>query len=176
MYRGQGPPVPTSAGDARTWVRAAFALAVDGRARSSGAPSAGTRALGVTAGTLVAVAGFLLHEWGHWLGARWTGSVVHYPRTVFAPLLFHFDTRANDRRQFLAMSYGGYLASVAGVGLVVALTDRTAWSGRVALAPTVGAVPYTHPTVPPKREGDIWQCAFSCNTTTGSTQTALPEQ
>jgi membrane-associated protease RseP (regulator of RpoE activity) len=134
------PPARTIARDALVSLAAVSALALDVRTRATGASGPAALALGATAGILVAVAGFLLHEWGHWLGARWTGSVVHYPRSVLAPLLFHFDTRANDRRQFLAMSLGGYLASVVGVGLVVALTDRAAWSGRVALALTVGGM------------------------------------
>lgn len=134
------PPVRTIARDALLSACAVLALALDARARSADPAASGSIALGVTAGILVAVAGFLLHEWGHWLGARVTGSAMHYPRTVFAPLLFHFDTRVNDRRQFLAMSFGGYLASVVGVGLVLALTDRGAWSGRVALALTVAGM------------------------------------
>ena len=75
----------------------------------------------VAAALLTAYAGFLAHEWGHLWFARMAGSVVSYPRSVFSSLLFHFDSARNDRRQFMWMSAGGYLASVLGVTLIILL-------------------------------------------------------
>jgi hypothetical protein len=85
------------------------------------------------AGVLTAVVGFLVHEWAHLAGARLYGSEVRYPNRWLAPLLFHFDTTTNDRRQFLAMSYGGYLGSALGTAAIVAWAPLEALSGRIAL-------------------------------------------
>ncbi len=87
----------------------------------------------VAAGVFTAIVGFLLHEWAHLAGARWTASQVLYPNRVLAPLLFHFDCKANGRSQFLAMSYGGYLGSLIGVGLILLLAPLDRLSGQVAL-------------------------------------------
>ena len=64
---------------------------------------------------VVAVTSFLAnyvgHEWGHLLGAKLAGSVCHPANRLAAFHLFHFDTRLNDTRQFLAMAAGGLIAS-----------------------------------------------------------------
>jgi len=85
------------------------------------------------AGVSAGVVGFLLHEWGHLAAALAAGSHVHYPDRLLAPLLFHFDTARNDRRQFLWMSYGGYAASAVGVALIACLAPLDRWSGQLAL-------------------------------------------
>lgn len=89
--------------------------------------------LSISGGLACAVMGFLLHEWGHLAGSRMTGAVVHIAPDLWSPLLFHFDTSTNDRRQFISMSMGGYLASAAWLTLVFAVADSSRWSGRVAL-------------------------------------------
>lgn len=86
----------------------------------------------VMAGVMTAVVGFLVHEWSHLAGARFTGSRVHYPNRLLAPLLFHFDTKENDRAQFLAMSYGGYLGSAVGVAAILLFAPLHELSGMVA--------------------------------------------
>jgi small-conductance mechanosensitive channel len=89
-------------------------------------------AVGVVTGLATALVGFLAHEWGHLAGSLASGSVVHFPPGVARPLLFHFDSAANGRRQFFWMSFGGYLATVLAVGAIVALCPLDALSGRVA--------------------------------------------
>ncbi len=93
-------------------------------------------ALSVAAGAMTVVSGFLLHEWGHLCGALLAHSHVHYPNRLWAPLLFHFAVERNDRRQFLWMSYGGYIASLIGLFLIVALVPTHRLSGQVALGLT----------------------------------------
>lgn len=90
-------------------------------------------AVGVAAGVLAALSGFLAHEWGHLAGSLLSGSRVHYPGRLLAPLLFHFDAAENDRRQFLWMSIGGYAATLAMVVLYLAILPRDCWSGRTGL-------------------------------------------
>ncbi len=89
--------------------------------------------LGVVTGIATTLIGFLAQEWGHLAGALLAGSRVHFPNRLTAPLLFHFDVERNDRRSFLAMSYGGFAASALALIVMVALlpTDRIA--GRTAL-------------------------------------------
>lgn len=67
------------------------------------------------AGAMLAVTGYLLHEWGHLLGALFSRSVVQLPDGVTDVFLFRFDTGLNTSRQFLWMSLGGFVAS----GIVV---------------------------------------------------------
>jgi hypothetical protein len=84
-------------------------------------------------GVGTALVGFLMHEWGHLAGSLLSGSTVDFPKRLITPLLFHFDSAKNDRRQFFWMSAGGYLASLialAGIALLCPLSTR---AGRVAL-------------------------------------------
>jgi hypothetical protein len=90
-------------------------------------------AVGVAAGVLFALASFLAHEWGHWLGAVLTGGIVHPPKALTSFFLFFFDTGKSTRRQFLAMSYGGYLATLGALGLLAAWVRSDTPSGRTAL-------------------------------------------
>lgn len=85
-------------------------------------------------GLFTILPGALLHEWGHLAGALATGSVVHFPKGWVAKLLFDFDVEANDRRQFLAMSLGGYLGSVIGVALFLWLLPLDRLAGQIAIA------------------------------------------
>jgi hypothetical protein len=101
-----------------------------GRA-SGGALSWASAALSAGVSALVA---FLAHEWGHLAGAWLTKSEVYMPRRLTSLFLFHFDTARNDRRQFLAMSLGGFVASAMVVALVVAFVPLDALAGQVTLA------------------------------------------
>ena len=69
------------------------------------------------------IAGYIiastLHEWGHYAGARLSGSfapVAAKPVRYF--FMFNFSFEKNDKRQFLAMSLGGIVVP----WLLVALT------------------------------------------------------
>lgn len=90
-------------------------------------------AVTVFAGVLTAFVGFLMHEYGHLTASLATGAKVSYPRSPLCTLIFHFDSAQNDRRQFLWMSMGGYLATLVAVGLIIALCPLDAWSGRISL-------------------------------------------
>lgn len=66
----------------------------------------------LAAGLLIPLAAFLVHEWGHLAGARASGARVVYAERIRSVFLFRFDVTRNDRRQFLAMSNGGFAASL----------------------------------------------------------------
>lgn len=89
--------------------------------------------LAILAGALVAVSGYLAHEWGHLLGALSRGSRVELPPQLAAVFLFKFDSDRNDRRQFLAMSMGGFISSILVVALLLSLLDLHYWADRIAL-------------------------------------------
>ena len=75
----------------------------------------------IAAGPLIPLAGFIVHEWGHLFGALLKGARVEYPATPLAVFLFKFDVVRNDRRQFLAMANGGFVASILFVALALAV-------------------------------------------------------
>ena len=87
---------------------------------------------GVIAGVTIGVCGYLLHEWGHLLGALAVGSSVRPPRSLASGFLFSFDSRANSRRQFLALSLGGWLATVLVLWFVYAALPGDLFASRVA--------------------------------------------
>jgi hypothetical protein len=88
------------------------------------------------AGVMLPVSGYLVHEWGHLAGCLLSRSVVHFPSTPLAVLLFRYDTGLNDRRQFLAMFWGGFVASVFIVALYFVLLDWRYLADKIALSLT----------------------------------------
>jgi hypothetical protein len=93
--------------------------------------------LGVLAGTLAALTAFVIHEWGHLAGALGSGGTAHPAPSLASFFLFHFDVEKSDRRQFLAMSYGGYLATVLAVLLLALWIDPARLSGQTCLVLSV---------------------------------------
>lgn len=82
---------------------------------------------------LGAVLSGLVHEWGHFSGARLFGSRAPLrPATGFLPL-FDFDYAGNTREQFQAMSIGGNVAHW-GVVAVLLLGLPLSTLGQMALA------------------------------------------
>ncbi len=80
----------------------------------------------------------LVHEWGHYLGARLSGATVPM-KPEPALLAYDFDFQANSPRQFLWMSVGGSLGNIVAILLVCWLIPLD-YPHRVAmLAATVGA-------------------------------------
>lgn len=88
------------------------------------------------AGVLLSLCGYLVHEWGHLAGCLLSRSVVHFPPTPLAVLLFRYDTGLNDQRQFLAMFFGGFVASVFIVGVYFAMLEWRYLADRIALSLT----------------------------------------
>jgi membrane-associated protease RseP (regulator of RpoE activity) len=87
----------------------------------------------VATGIMTAVCGFIVHEWGHFLGALSCRSDVRMPNTPFSLFLFNFDPKTNRPAQFIAMSSGGFLASGVMVGFFLLALPLDALSGRVAM-------------------------------------------
>jgi len=90
--------------------------------------------LAILTGLMTGVVGFLFHEWGHALGAKLSGGTIYYTDRLSNPFLFFFDTVKSTRQQFLAMSYGGYLATAIAVIVALACMPWDRLAGQIGLA------------------------------------------
>lgn len=82
-----------------------------------------------------AFAGYLLHEWGHLLGAWGSGSRFELPRPFETFFLFRFDNLESTRPQFFAMALGGFAASLLTV-IALLLLPGGVLASQIALALT----------------------------------------
>lgn len=128
--------LPFALRDVGVLALSAVAWWLDAELRSGAIGGAAPTVAGVAAGALSFVAAFVLHEWGHLLGAVHSGAVVHAPTRLWSIFLFYFDTGHSTRRQFLAMSWGGYAASTLALVAILLGVPWSALSGQVALALT----------------------------------------
>lgn len=105
---------------------------------AGGADNTGMPFLQAVTGLMTVLPGYLLHEWGHLIGAWASGSRVQLPerawRSVF---LFRFDIGRNSREQFLAMSAGGFIASVLVVAFLLTFLPAHLLASHVALGLTL---------------------------------------
>ncbi len=88
--------------------------------------------LGVAIGLAVAACAYLIHEWGHLLGALATRSKVGLPERLSAISLFSFDSKRNDRGQFLVMSFSGFAMTGVALAVVYGLLPEGQLATRVA--------------------------------------------
>lgn len=95
---------------------------------------------GVLVGLAIGLVPFVLHEWGHLLGAIATRSVVQPPAKLATPYLFSFDSKQNSRKQFLAMSFAGWTVSAAVAWAIYALLPGDLLATRVARGVVVLAI------------------------------------
>ena len=82
------------------------------------------------------VLGTLVHEWGHFVGARVAGASYTIPGKP-GLFLFNFDFSRNSASQFLTMSYGGQLGGALAV-LLLWLAVPTDTAGRTMLVAAAG--------------------------------------
>lgn len=113
------------------------AALIVGDAMLTGSAGALPVIVGVAAGAMAAVLAFLIHEWGHLIGTFASGGVAHARPSLGAIFLFHFDVEKSTRKQFLAMSYGGYLATAIAVIPLAAWIDVSRVSGITGLVLSV---------------------------------------
>lgn len=101
-------------------------------ASASATPGMAGDFAGVLAGITIGACGYLMHEWGHLLGALLAGSAITAPKSVASGFLFSFDSRSNTRGQFLSLSFGGWVASLLVLWLVYAVLPGELFASRVA--------------------------------------------
>jgi hypothetical protein len=82
------------------------------------------------------VLGTLVHEWGHFLGARRAGAIYTIPGKP-GLFVFNFDFARNSASQFLTMSYAGQLGGALAV-LLLWLAVPTDTAGRAMLVAAAG--------------------------------------
>ena len=82
------------------------------------------------------VLGTLVHEWGHFLGARRAGAGYTIPGKP-GLFVFNFDFARNSASQFLTMSYGGQVGGALAV-LLLWLAVPTDTAGRAMLVAAAG--------------------------------------
>lgn len=95
---------------------------------------------GVLAGVTIGLCGYLVHEWGHLTGAVLAGSTVRPGRSLASGFLFSFDSQANTRRQFVALSLGGWAATAVVLWGVYAWLPDGLFASRVARGFVAGNV------------------------------------
>jgi peptidoglycan biosynthesis protein MviN/MurJ (putative lipid II flippase) len=88
----------------------------------------------LAAGLTTVIVGYCGHEWGHLTGAVIAGGRVYAPNNLSALFLFHFDTRLNSPKQFLSMSVGGFVASIAFFIFLLAVLPLNTLAAIVAVA------------------------------------------
>ena len=88
--------------------------------------------VGLILGLGFGISVFLLHEWGHLLGALATGSAVQAPERLNSTYLFSFDSKRNSRRQFLIMSFSGFVVTGLAVWCALGPLDEPLQAARVA--------------------------------------------
>jgi len=81
---------------------------------------------------------FLFHEWGHFSGARLSGSISPVLGQRKSFFMFNFDLEKNSRGQFLAMSLGGPLANWGLVVVVLVTLPVINLATIMLLAATIG--------------------------------------
>jgi hypothetical protein len=89
------------------------------------------------------IAGFVIasivHEWGHFSGARLAGSISPVlPNPVRFFFMFNFDMQTNSNRQFLTMSIGGPAANWLLVVLLLILLPVDTASQALLIATVTG--------------------------------------
>ena len=87
---------------------------------------------GLVAGLAIGLATFLLHEWGHLLGALGSRSAVRLPDRLGSVYLFSYDSKRNSRRQFVVMSLSGFAVTGVAVWAVYAVLPDGQLATRVA--------------------------------------------
>jgi len=97
-------------------------------------------AYGIAIHSLTALAtafvGYLLHEWGHLLGAWGSRAVFELPRPFETFFLFRFDNLRSTRPQFFSMALGGFASSIVMVIFLVLALPEGVLATHIALTLT----------------------------------------
>ena len=106
--------------------------------------SAGDGPVGDFSGLLVGAAlgacALPLHEWGHFLGALASRSAMRPAESLRSLFAFSFDSQQNSRRQFLAMSFGGWVGTALAVWVAYGVLPSELLASRVARGMTLLSV------------------------------------
>ena len=87
---------------------------------------------GLLVGAALGACALPLHEWGHFLGAVAGRSEMRPAESLRKVFAFSFDSRRNSLRQFLAMSFGGWVGTAAAVWVAYGVLPSDLLASRVA--------------------------------------------
>jgi hypothetical protein len=111
---------------------------------------------GLLAGVALGACALPLHEWGHFLGAVASRSAISPATSLRRVFAFSFDSRGNSRRQFLAMSIGGWLGTAVAVWVAYGLLPSELLATRVARGMALLSVLLVAVTEVPLLLGALW--------------------
>jgi hypothetical protein len=95
---------------------------------------------GLLLGAALGACALPLHEWGHFLGGLASRSAMRPTESLRRVFSFSFASRANSRRQFLAMSCGGWAGTATAVWVAYGLLPSDLPATRVARGMTLLSV------------------------------------
>ena len=95
---------------------------------------------GLVVGAALGACALPLHEWGHFLGALVSRSAMRPAESLRALFSFSFDSQQNSRRQFLAMSFGGWVGTALAVWVAYGVLPSELLASRVARGMTLLSV------------------------------------
>lgn len=87
---------------------------------------------GVALGAALALCAHLTHEWGHVIGGLAGRSTMRPGKSITTRSLFVYSSTANSRRQFMLMSFSGFLATAIVVGFCFLVLPADFLASRVA--------------------------------------------
>ncbi|MDB5985054.1 MAG: hypothetical protein JWR16_107 [Nevskia sp.] len=90
----------------------------------------------ILTGLLTVFVAYLMHEWGHLLGAWAARSAFELPGVVETFFLFRFDNVRNSRKQFFSMALGGFASSIVTVAFLLLVLPWSLLASQIALALT----------------------------------------
>lgn len=80
---------------------------------------------------------YLMHEWGHLLGAWGARSAFELPAGVIETFfLFRFDNVRNSRAQFFSMALGGFASSILTLAFLLLMLPWSLLASEIALGLT----------------------------------------
>jgi len=80
--------------------------------------------------------GYLLHEWGHLLGAWGSRAAFELPKPFETFFLFRFDNLRSTRPQFFSMALGGFASSILTVIFLLLVLPSGVLATQIALTLT----------------------------------------
>jgi len=127
---------------------------------------------GLLAGAALGACALPLHEWGHFLGAVASQSHMQPAESLRKVFSFSFDSRVNSQRQFLAMSFGGWVGTAAAAWVAYGVLPSDLLASHVARGMTLLSVLLVVVTEVPLLVRAFWTGRIPPVETVGSHRTA----
>ena len=80
---------------------------------------------------------YLMHEWSHYLAGLATGAALSRAKAIYSPFLFSFDSRTHSRKQFIDMSWPGFVTTFGSLAILFFFRPAALWSDIAWLAAVV---------------------------------------